>query len=303
MSIGRISTYMIQQLTLKNSSQVQGTLADLQIQLSSGKKSQDFAGIAAQSEQFLSLENKIAGTQLYQDNNKLAEARTNSTSSALDQVITTGTDIKNLILLRRNQSAANSLPFDQQLLSYYQTIANQLNITSEGHYLFSGTKTDTQPLDSAEFPKLKADGTLDTSYYKGGDKDIVTRVDDGVDLTLNVRADAPGFKKIMEGLALAKKASAENSDSDLARAYNLVDVGVKAITDTQAAVNTNKVTISQLTDRQTTLKLYWTGLKEDIGNTDLVSVSTQVAVNQGILQAAFSTFAKINNLKLSDFLR
>lgn len=303
MAVGRISTYLLQQVTLRNASQVQGTLADLQIQLSSGQKAQDFASMANQSEQYLSLENKIATTQLYQDNNKLAEARLSSTSSALDQLITTGTDVKNLILLRRNQSTAGNLPFAQQLVSYYQTIANQLNITSEGRYLFSGTKTDTSPIDVSEFPELNADGTLNTSYYKGSDKDVTTRVEDGIDLVLNVRGDAPGFRKLMEGMALAKTAAEENDDEGLARAYDLVDAGVKAVTDMQASVNTNKVTIAQLTERQISLKLYWTGLKEEIGNTDLVSVSTLVAINQGILQASFSAFAKINNLKLSDFLR
>ncbi len=303
MSIGRISTYGMQQITLKNASQLQANLADLQTQLSSGMKSQDFTGIASQTEQFLSLENRIARTKLHQDNNKLAESRLNSTSNALEQLITTGTDLKNLVLLRRNQAAASSLAFGQQLQNYYSTIATQLNTNAEGRYLFAGAKTDTQPVSVTELPSLNTDGTLDTTYYQGGTQNIVTRVDEAVDLTLNVRADAPAFQKLMEGIALAKRADIENNDADLARAYDLIDQAVRGVTDLQSSVNANKVALNQLEERQTTLTLYWTGLKEEIGNADLVAASTQVAINQGILQASFQAFARINSLKLSDFLR
>lgn len=303
MTVGRISTLALQETTLKYASLSQSTLADLQTQLSSGSKSQNFAGIAGQTEQFLDLEGKIQKSQLYRDNNKVLSSRLNSTDNALGQIITTSTDIKNLILLRRNQTVGVSLQFPQQLEGYYNTLANQLNTNSEGRYLFSGSKTDTRPLDGAKFPTLKADGSLDQTYYQGSKQNIVTKVDDGVDLTLNVRADAPGFQKIMQGLALAKQADESGSDADLARAYELVSQGVTAVTDIQALVNANKVSLNQLDERQSSLKLYWQGLKEDIGNTDFISVSTQVSVNQGILQASFSAFAKINALKLSDFLR
>ncbi len=67
-------------------------------------------------------------------------------------------------------------------------------------------------------------------------------------------------------------------------------------------VNSNKVALSNTNTNLQTFQLYWKGVQENIGNTDLVSVSTQVAVDQGILQAAFQAFAKINSLHLSNFL-
>ena len=61
--------------------------------------------------------------------------------------------------------------------------------------------------------------------------------------------------------------------------------------------------MTNINTRHGSFKLYFLGVKEEIGNADLVSVSTQVAINQGILQASFQAFAKINSLKLADFLR
>src|SRR4029078_3466110 len=119
----------------------------------------------------------------------------------------------------------------------------------------------------------------------------------------NVRADSPGFQKIFSGLATAKQGDATGSDALLEQAYNLVQSGLNDIIAVQATVNVNKVSLDQISTRQQSLQLYWKGIKEEIGNTDLVGASTQVAIDQSILQASFQAFSKITSLQLSNFLR
>ena len=129
------------------------------------------------------------------------------------------------------------------------------------------------------------------------------RADDNTEITYNVRADDPAIQKIFAGLALAQKGHDNESDEELAKAYDLVAQGLDGVISAQSIVNQNKVAIDNINTRHDSFKLYFQGVKEEIGNADLVSVSTQVAINQGILQASFQAFAKINSLKLSDFLR
>ncbi len=78
---------------------------------------------------------------------------------------------------------------------------------------------------------------------------------------------------------------------------------LQGIIAAQATVNANKVQLTNIDTNLASSKLYWQGIQQGIGNTDVVSVSTQVAINQGILQAAFQAFAKISSLRLSDFLK
>jgi flagellin-like hook-associated protein FlgL len=63
------------------------------------------------------------------------------------------------------------------------------------------------------------------------------------------------------------------------------------------------VSLGEITDRHTSLSLYWKGVKENVIKTDLVAASTAVATDQAILQASFQTFAQVNRLRLLDFLR
>ncbi len=303
MSVGRISTFALHQTTLRDSSKVQVNLADLQQQLSSGFKSQDFAGLGgSESEQFLLLENKIAKTDIYLNNNKIATTRINSTDNILDQVIDTAANLKSLISQRRN-AASNSGAFPETLRGAWQSLVSQLNTSLEGRFLFGGTRTDVAPVNPDTFPTLEVDGVPDDNYYNGSTEDVLLRADDNTEINYNVRADDMGIQQIFAGLAMAQKGHDANSDEDLVKAYDLVTQGLDGVIATRSIVNQNKVAIDNINNRHDSFKLYFQGVKEEIGNADLVSVSTQVAINQGILQAAFQAFAKINSLKLSDFLR
>lgn len=303
MAVGRISTFALHQSTLRDASKVQVNIADLQGQLSSGYKSQDFAGLGgSSSEQFLLLEGKIAKTDTYLNNNKVVQTRINTTDNILSQVIETATGLKSIISQRRN-AASNSEAFPEMLRGIWQSLTSQLNTSLEGRYLFGGTRTDFPPVNESSFPALEVDGVPDDGYYNGSKENVTLRADDSTEITYNIRADNEGIQKIFAGLAMAQKGHDNKSDEDFVKAYDLVAQGLDGVIAAQSIVNQNKVAIDSVNSRHESFKLYFLGVKEEIGNADLVSVSTQVAINQGILQAAFQAFAKINSLKLSDFLR
>lgn len=302
MSVSTVSTYSVVQTTINDVSKVEADLQQQQMQLSSGQKSANFQGIAEQAQQYLSLDSSLRRADQYLNDNKVVEDRINATSTALSGIITTTTDLQNLISQRRT-GVSNSASFATQLRGAWSQLVSQLNTTVSGQFIFSGTATNTPSVDAVNYPSLQVDGVPDDGYYKGSDQDIIGRPQDNSTVIYNVRANDPGIQKIMAALAMAKKGDASGNDDDLAAAYQLVQDGLKDVINTQATVNANKVFYSNVDQHLESTKLYWKGLQESIGNTDILSVSTQVAINQGILQAAFQAFAKISSLRLSDFLR
>lgn len=281
---------------------MQNELTDAQIQISSGNKSQDFAGIADQTQQFLSLDGTLARINRYINNNKVIESRVDTTNTVLDQVRSSLTTLQSLIS-QRLSGVGNNEAFGLQVESIWKTLTSQLNTTVAGQYIFSGSKVTAPAVDTANFPTLNQYGIPDDDYYLGSQQDLVVRPQDNSTLTYNVRADAEAFQKVFAGLALAREGDATNDDTILRDAYNFVQQGLQGVIAVQATVNANKVTLLEINQSHETLKLYWQGLQESIGNTDVLSVSTKVAVNQGILQASFQVFSKINALRLSDYLR
>ena len=302
MSVSPISTYSAVQSTLNDVSKVVANLQQEQEQVSSGNASQDFAGMSSQVQQYLSLDAVLSKTDQYLNNNKIIETRINSTSSALSGIVSSATDLQNLISQRRT-GVANSAAFGIQLQGIFQQLAGQLNTSIDNHFLFSGSKVNTPAIDASVFPTLQASGVPDKGYYLGNSKDLIASPQDNVSVAYNVPGDSLGFQNIIAALATAKDGDATNSDIKLKNAYDLVQKGIQQVINAQATVNGNKVLFSTSDTYLQNSKLYYQGIQQSIGNTDLVSVSTQVATNQGILQAAFSVYAKISALRLSDYLK
>lgn len=308
MGIERVSTFNIFQTTLGAAGRLQGNLATLQQQVSSGRKSQDFAGIAGEAMQYMQLEDKLLRIDRYLANNQLAKVRLDSTNTALSQVIETATQLKTLISQRRSHPGADT-SFSTQMTDLWQTLAAQLNITVGGRYLFSGAAIDTAPVDTENFPQLAEPGVPDDGYYLGSNQDMTVRPDDNIEFVYNVRANAQGFQDIFAGLTMAREGDLlaagdpQAADAMLAQAFDLVTQGVQDVITLQARVNTHTVTITSVNENLTALKIYWQGISEDLINTDIIAASTQIAINEAILQASFQSFARITSLRLADFLR
>jgi flagellar hook-associated protein 3 FlgL len=302
MGVPTVSTYSVIQRTINDVNKVQNDLFDQQIQLSSGKKSQDFVGIANQTQEYLSLDAAIGKSEQYMNDNQLVSTRLNSTANALSNIVTIGNNLQNLISQRRT-GVSNSAAFPNQLDGLWKQLTTELNSAVNNQYLFSGTKTNQQAVDTTNYPTLQTDGVPDAGYFKGSHQNITALLQDNTAIQYNVRADEPAFQKMFAALAMAKKAHNNQDDNDMKKAYDLVQGGIQDVISVQAVVNSNKVQVSGVVTSLQNLKLYWQGIQESIGNTDVIGVSTQVAINQGILQAAFQAFAKISSLKLADFLR
>lgn len=301
--VDRVSTYNIFQTSLSSTGRVFAQLADLQNQLSSGYRAQNFAGIPNEATQYLKLEDTLARTQRYLDNNSLVKVRLQTTDTVLTQVIDTATELKNLILLRRNDSLSVGDLFATQLDDAWRTLTSQLNTSVSGRYVFGGASIDTPPVDTESFPVLAVQGTPDDGYYRGDNVTLTARVDDNVTINYNVRANASGLQKIFAGLSMAKLGDEQGSDAYLAQSFDLIKEGIEEVNSLQAQVRSNTLTVDNINANLTSLRIYWTGVQEETIRTDFVSVSTQVAINEGILQASFQSFARITSLRLSDFLR
>lgn len=302
MTIQRISTFSIQQRTLSDTGKVQVELANLQKQLSSGYKTDNFVGLDGQVEHYTAVSSILGKTETYIQDNEVALSRLNTTQLTIEKIIQVADDAKNLILLRRNPSNGNSLDFTARMEALKKTATSLLNTTFEGRYIFGGTRTDVAPvMDPPGTPV--APGIPDDSYYLGSKEDITVRAQDNFDITYNVRADAEGFQKLFAAMSRGQQGDGSNSDGILAEAFTLMQGAIDGINSSQTRVNSNLVILNDINARHSDLKGYWKSVKEQTINTDIVDVSTRISADQAVLQGAFQSFATINRLRLVDFLR
>lgn len=300
MTIQRVSTYSIHQNTLNDVGKTQAHLADLQGQISSGKKTNNFQGLGNQTEHFVGLENKLAKADTYIANNSVILARVNTAGKTMDSIIGTVDDMENLLLLRQNSTNSESLQFTQQLLSMRERLTEMVNSTFDGRYMFGGTNTNRPPV--ADEPTSATPGVPDTSYYQGSSEDVFARLDDNIEMKYAPRADSEGFQKVIAAISQAMFAGDSGNTTSVENAYNMMKDGLGDLISEKAKIDANIVSIEATNTRHQDLKLYWTGVKENLINTDIISASTEVAIDQAVLQASFQSFSTINRLRLVDFL-
>lgn len=302
MAITNVSTFGSLQTLLQNMGSVQGALNTAQGQLSSGNKSQTFDGISSSVQQLTSTNAQLTDLASYQAGNSSIVSQMNVTSTILGQVNTLAANIKSLIATQTS-GVANSTSFTQQLNTDMSSLVSLLNTTYGGNYLFGGTDLSIPPVKTTvPFPVTV--GQLDSNYYQGTAQSPTFTISSNATITPGVRADDTAFQSLFAGIrqALNAVSGANTSISGLQSAENLVDQGMQGVTNLQANVNTNILTVQQQNTQDQSVQTYLQNIVSTISSTDEVAVSTQVAQDTSILQASFAAFARISQLNLAQYL-
>lgn len=302
MTITRVSTYGMHQATLGDVTRLQGRLAELQNQQSSGMRTNNFQGMDGQVEAFVQFEGKMRQTQTLVDNNTLIISRMQTTDVALEQIISIADDFQDLLIQRRNPVSGEALEFASSARSMLKALGNQLNTAQEGRYLFGGSRTNVAPMPD-DIPAPEIPGIPDDLYYQGNDTDLFARVQQNFEVQYNVRANEPGFQKLVAAIHLGLQADAQGSDALLQEATTMATDALDEIISIRSTVQQNIVNVEEVNERHEQMNLYWKGLTEKVIKTDVLAVSTEIAMSTAILQASFSSFAQLNQLRLTDFLR
>ena len=303
MTISTVSTYGSLQTLLQNMNTSQNTINNDQIQISSGQQSQTFDGLQGSIEQFTSMNAQITRLTAFQQSNTNTIGQMQTTNTVVGQIVTLATNVKNLIASQMNGTSSNA-SFQQQLQSESSSLASLLNSTYGQSFIFAGTNTSTPPVITP-VPDPAQEGVPDTKYYQGSHQDQTTRISDSQIISPNIRADNPAFQQLFAGISQALKAtSGTTTDSTaLKNSENLVDSGLNGAIAIQATVNANIVIVQQVNTQSQTLQTYFKGLVSNMSSSDVVALSAKVAQDTNTLQASYSTFARISQLSLVNYLK
>jgi len=181
-------------------------------------------------------------------------------------------------------------------------IEDQMNVSVEGRYLFSGSKTSTPPITDLTSIAITTPGVAEDNYYNGNSVKISARVSDAFEMQYGVTGDNIAFQNLISGIKTAISGDAANNTQTLQQAFQMVTDAVDGLATVRAEVNSNMASLNSVNEQHQNLRLYW---KEAISietDTDIAEASILVAANQTLLQASFQTFASLSRLRLTDYL-
>lgn len=300
-TLNRVGSVSLLKNTMGDVADLQKQLGTLQQQISSGVKASTFQELNGQVEKYTLLESKIRRTDAFIEANAVTIGRLQTADQSITQMIDIADDMEDLIVNALDGAASAGLPVEQQMKNLLEAMAAALNVSFDGRYLFSGSATNTIPMPDSTKPPATA-GVPDAGYYAGAPDSLSVRVDETSSFEFPVRADDAAFQQIYAAAHLALKAHANNSPADMRAALDLMQKGQASLNATRAEVNMTIINTEAVTERLESMSLYWKGVTEKVGKTDIVAATTQISSYEAVLQATFQVYARLSQLKLSDYL-
>lgn len=297
----RIGSLSLINDTLRDVTTTQTKLSELQNQISSGLKSRNFAGLNGSVEQFTQVNGQINRAEQFSANNQLNISKLQTADVALTNISEIADKIKNAILGTNGANIGTS-NLAQVATDLLASLGGELNASFNGQYIFSGTDTITQPVPSTNVTNT-AVGLPDDNYYVGSKQNATLRADERTEVEFPIRADDLAFQKIYAAARQAINAANSGDSSQLQAAQLLIQDGQKDLITARSRLGGTVVNIQNIDSRLKDLSTYWKQLSDGVSKTDIVAASTEVAGYQAILQATFQVYARLSQLKLSDYLR
>ncbi len=277
--------------------------------VTTGKKVQDPSDDPVGYAQVMDIGSTLSQLGQLHDNINTGTQWLTTSETTLNSVLDTISQAKQLAIAATNGTyndedyATAAAQVDEMLSQLVDTANTKVN----GHYLFSGTKTDTQPytLDETAVPPITYSGNGEKfSISTGvGSRTDVSYTGDEVFGQTGVDSDGNGIDDDLFSLLMSMKDDLANNNGanletimgDLDTHYNNVnnlisDVGIKS-----NRLDTKENVVS---DFETTL----TEQKSNIEDVDLTDAATDLALKQTAYQAALKATSSIISVSLVDYM-
>ena len=291
----------------------QSRLNDKQAQISSNQKSQDYAGIAPDSMQLVSLEASERRMEQYLTDNVYVDLRLNGALNSIDSLKHSIGDIRGLLRsLMVDGELATGIDKDNICDVKTQEIEDFLNTTINGRYLFSGSKTNTRPVETGTMSSApQYDASFNTKpestfYYNGDDTIIKARIDEGVVIEYGVTAANSGFEKLIRSIRILRSTDISGTDTNYMKkvehALNLINESDRELQGLEMNIGTR---IQQLDTTNKNIKIsqnFARGIISDIESVDTFQAVAELTQDQTMLEASYSTMVRLSNLNLTKFL-
>jgi flagellin-like hook-associated protein FlgL len=219
---------------------IQQRMTDYSEQVSTGKKTNAYGGLASDARVSIDLRNNVAELDAYKQNINTAQLRITSAVETMDRINAVARDVRTQLTKLSGNPPPSQTVVQDIAKRGYEEVTQLLNTKVEGRYIFAGSDVDNQPFpDSSQFfadiaeevPNFEVIGATITlqntqgiasqdSYFSAAlqqspdPSPLRARVDRNLDLSYQVRANGPEsptppngqiepFREILRSLATA----------------------------------------------------------------------------------------------------
>lgn len=279
-------------------------LNNAQLQLSSGQKSANYTGIAGDVRRLVNVQDSYVQSKQYTSTNSLTDQRLQIMESSVAQIFDVLTNYKSLLVNGLNAQNSADLAMPTQAQSMLDEIASLLNVQDDGRYLFSGSRTDTAPVDQSGLPAAytipSASGDA-IGYYQGDSTTLSVQADVSYSIDYGINANESGFEEAIRSLHEVIIGT-PNDKTTMQDALSIVSQALNDVSDIRTKIGAARSALQNVNSRLDQYQLYSEKTISDLQNVDVTETITRMNQDQTAIQASFMTLARLSQLTLTNFL-
>ncbi len=300
----RVSTSQITDNAVTSMQDLQAQLAKTQQQLSTGKRVLTPADDPSASARILSLNQTISLTQQYQRNTNVAQTRLNLEDTTLSGASDILQRVRELAVQANNgtMSASDRSAIATEVTQLTQQLQGLANTTdASGEYLFAGFKANTSPFTANGSGTIVYNGDQGSRLLQIGPQRQIEVGDSGASVFMNIPASAGGVQSVFD--TLNKFVSDLNANTASPSTITDIDAAANTLLTTRAKVGARLNAIDSQNGINTSYLTQTQGALSDVQNIDYAGAISKLNQQTLALQAAQSSYTKIQGLSLFNYLR
>ena len=271
-----------------------------QAQIGTGKVTDRFQDIAAETERLIDVKLTLKENQSFQTNNDFTNQKLTVMEAAIAELFESATRAQTLAIQRTSDGTHIPGAMNAELRSLLDQAVALLNTDMDGRYLFGGSRTDEKPvvLD----PAFLNFGAIDDSYYQGDTVTVSVRADVNIEVSHSMSADLEGFRELIGGLRGLVSGDVTDDRTVLENSLGLIHDSLGKIADYQADLGSRQAQLDRINARHADTAVYLGNRISEIEDVDLTLAISKLAQDQLLLEGAMATIGRLNQLSLVDYL-
>jgi len=309
--MARVSTAGQNQLLIVDVLRQQEKLFNTQKQVTSGTKSREYQGIAADVATLVGAKTvRSRGEQFLKTNLEL-ERVTEVQNLSLQGIVDVAADLRNTMISALN--IGSGIGLRETIDASFDAAVNFLNVQEDGRFVFGGTRTDTVPMSTGTPAALEALGAGNAGQaFVNNQIKAQARVDESLTVTYGVLGDevAQPLFQLFQDLMIYATGTASSFDTPLSaadRTFLISKMGqagtaFEAANMAQAEHGVAMGTIEDAKFRHEYELAFVKSFIANIEDTDIGEAVTRLNQNQLALETSFRVFSQLNKLSLLNFI-
>lgn len=301
--VDRIASYGQTNALITQAMRLQAKYASTQAQSVSGLKSENFDGIAKDTQRLLNLESQFSTITAQIETMSAAQNRLTAMQSATDSISSLLTQVMSALTQAMSGGASmdTTTVTTAQAQGWLDSLVSTLNSKYGSSYLFSGSARDVAPVDltDADYDATQT-ATANTDYYQGDGTLDTVRASGHLKLTYGVTADNTAFEQAIRALQLI--AANPDDQTALTEAHTLLGNASDAVADISGVLASKASILSAESETQTAMLDYLDTNISDLRSVDMAQATIELTQIETQLETSFSTLSTLLKLKLTDYL-